>query len=355
MADIVRYVDTGADAGGDGTTPATSSGDNTHAYQSLNAWDAEEETDLTGGGGDTHTVRCNRTNSGGIDTGRVQLLWTTSAADDLNIIADDFPAGGIYDGTKYVLHNDDATDDAIQSRTGFLHLVNLQVLVTEASTNNRYGISYINSPAGADSTINSCIFKGVCSGTGEGQGIKVNHANMTITIYNTPVYGFFASSDIGFKAINIDDCTAAYIYNCTIANNTIGISRGGGTVVSQNNTLFGNENDHSGTIDIDFCGTEEGAGEGDDGYTITQTADDYAALVVDAAGGDFHLTDASSEAYNTGNGAIPKSIFVVDIVGTTRGPADGDWDTGAFEFIVGAPVGAAGIMTTNSGFWGPTF
>ena len=94
--------------------------------------------------------------------------------------------------------------------------------------------------------------------------------------------------------------------------------------------------------------TEQGAGEGTDGVAITQTADNYAALVVDAAGGDFSITDTSSELYNAGTntGAPPD-----DIIGILR-PQDTTVDIGAFEFPVdGGPTeeDVAGSLPAMSG------
>jgi hypothetical protein len=110
----------------------------------------------------------------------------------------------------------------------------------------------------------------------------------------------------------------------------------------KNTAVFGNANDISGTITLNFCATEDGDDSGNNGnITITQTADDYAALVVDAAGGDFNITDNSSELYDAGTA----DIFVEDddIIGTAR-PQGAAWDIGAFELVVAAPGGGQVIM-----------
>lgn len=353
MANIVRYVDTGSDAAGDGTTAATSSGDNTHAYQSQNQWEAAEQTDLDTAN-NTHTVHCNRTNGGGIDQLRCLILgWTMSATDFLTIIADDFPADGIYDNTKYLLENNDDQSDAMNIREDYVRVVNLQILVT-ATTGTKKGIVIEQVGVANDVRIDSCFIKGTCSGTGVGYGIQVNDNSLTAIIFNTVVTGFRSGADTQFAGIINGSCVNLYVYNCTLYNNYYGVrDAGAGTVTVINCALFNNTDDNA-ACTLDYCGTEQGAGEGTNGFTITQTADNYAALVVDAAGDDFDYTDESSELFETGNGATPKGTFTDDIIGTERPGVDLDWCVGAYD-NVGAPVGAAGIMTTNTGFWGPTF
>ena len=347
-ADIVRFVDTGADASGDGTTSATSSGDNTHAYQSLNAWEGAEQTDLDTAN-NTHTVHCNRTNSGGMDTTAVTVDgWTTSATDFITIIADDFPADGIYDSTKYVLHNNDSAVTFFSINEDFVNLTNFQMLTTGTGTNSRRGLNIVGQNVSNAINIDSCIFKGIVSGTGAGIGIRAVDADLNLTIFNTAFCDFFITGDIGFRAILVALANVANIYNCTFYNNTVGIERSGGTANVINCALFNNEDDFSGTFNtIDYCATEEGAGQGTNGVAITQTASDYAALVTDAANGDFSVKDTSSELYQTGNGATPKSVFTDDIIGTTRDAVDLNWDIGMYEFIVtAAPTGQVIIISS---------
>lgn len=345
MADIPRFVDTGSDAGGDGTTSATSSGDNTHAYQSLNAWEAAEETDLDTAN-NTHTVHCNRTNSGGMDTTAVTISgWTTSATDFITVIADDFPANGIYDNTKYTLHNNDSIVTFFGLVEDYINLVNLQVLITETSTNVRRGINVDALGVANAINIDSCIIKGACSGTGAANGIRVAGANNNVNIFNNIITDIFIAADGGFRGISVTSATAVNLYNNTFYNNTRAVNRDGGTVNAINDALFNNEDDFTGSFaTIDYCATEEGAGEGTNGVAITQTADDYAALVVDAAGDNFNVTDTSSELYQTGNGATPKAVFTDDIIGTTRDAVDLNWDIGAYELIVAAEANPKGPL-----------
>ncbi len=359
MALIERYVDTGSAAGGDGTTSATSSGDNTHAYQSLNAWEAAEETDLNTAN-NTHTVHTNRTNAGGEDTTAVVInSWITSATDFITIQGDDFPADGIFDGTKYVLHNNDTDAYLLFINDDHVRVRNFQIKVTETGGNNRYGFRIAGIAAANYIVIDSVIIKGVCSGTGLGQGLWVNDGSTNLDIYNCIVTGFKSGADTDFIGLYIDNVSTCNIYNCTIYGNYYGIKRDIGTANAINCAVFNNDDDYNGTITMTYSASDDDhTGDSATNVTISQSADDYAALVVDAAGDDFHVTDTSSELYQTGNGATPKAIFTDDIIGTSRpqapGSVDLDWDIGAYELIAAA-VGNAGIMTTNTGYWGPTF
>lgn len=342
--EIVRYVDTGSDAGGDGTTAATSSGDNTHAYQSLNQWESNEETDLDAAN-NTHTVHCNRTNGGGIDQLRCTIIgWTTSVTDLITIIADDFPTDGIYDNTKYLLGVTNLS--CLIIREEYVRIENLQILLTTDGTLGRDAITIV-AIGTSDIRIDSCITKGSCNGTNLTVGINIADADATVTVFNTIATGFISGdnpADSSFVAFLTQNSTSVKFYNCTAYGNYFGFWQTGGTVTATINCLsFNNTDDFSGTVNADYCATP--GGEGTNATTITQADND---LVTNAAGDDFSVKDASSELYQTGNGATPKSVFTDDIIGTTRGPADLDWDIGAYEFITAVPpTGGQVIMITS--------
>ena len=101
---IDRYVNTGAEAGGDGTTSATSGG--SCAYQSLSICLLTEDdganADLTDDGGHILRINMQRTNGGGKDTtvfclGTSGANFTTSSTCYIHIRATDFPTDGIWD------------------------------------------------------------------------------------------------------------------------------------------------------------------------------------------------------------------------------------------------------------------
>ena len=95
LAAVERFVDTAADAGGDGTTRNHSSGDSTHAYASGSAWESAENTDLVAAG-DTHRVRCAGSTA---DTTTVDINgWTVDADRFVTYQGDDVGGDGFNDG-----------------------------------------------------------------------------------------------------------------------------------------------------------------------------------------------------------------------------------------------------------------
>ena len=336
MAEILRYIDTGSDAGGDGTTAATSSGDNTHAYQSLNAWEAAEETDLDTAN-NIHTVHCNRTNGGGTDAGATINGWTTSATDYITIMQDDFPVDGIYDSAAYQIVQTNATCLVIFE--SYVRVEKVQIVVTVTGTSFGGGISAQTSDAGdSDIRIDSCIIKGICNGTGGVFGINIGGADPTVTVFNTIMYGFLSGdnpADAGFRGLQISAGVIS-TYNCTISGNHTGLVHFGGTATAINCAVFNNTDDFSGTITVDYCATDEHAGGGTNGVDISGTWDTTCFTAPEASPPDFSVQDASSPVYQTGNGATPKGTFTDDIIDTTRDAVDLDWDIGAFELIVAA-------------------
>lgn len=326
------YVDPDAGGGGTGVDWA-------NAYTSLSAFEAAEGKDLTGSD-EVYVVNC-RSSAGGDDT--TTFRWdghTTDADNYVEVRGADFPTDGIWDETKYLLHNNDSAAFLIESRVDYIRYVNIQFKVTETGANERNGLAFNATAVNNDIRIDSCFFKGVCSGTGIARGIFPADADIVLKIWNTIITGFFISADSGFRGIDLTVSTTV-IYNCTVYNCTRGISRAAGTVDLINCAAFNCDDDLVGTFNsITYCATDDDhTGDSATNVVISQSADDWAALVTDAAGDDFSVTDTNSELYNTGNGATPKGLFTDDIIGTTRpqgGSVDLDWDIGAFEYVVAA-------------------
>ena len=194
------------------------------------------------------------------------------------------------------------------------------------------GPSLLISTAADGLTVESSIFVG---GHTDSMGITgfTSGASDTITIRNCT----FKNTDTAGSSEGVHTggsfSGTIDVINCTFYNIDAGIEIGTGTINSRNNALFGNDNDHNGAaITITNCATEEGAGEGTNGVAITQTADNYAALVTDAPNGDYSLTDSSSELHNAGSATYAPAD---DIIDTVR-PQDSTDDIGAFELIVAA-------------------
>jgi len=327
VADILRYVDTGSDAAGDGTTSATSSGDNTHAYQSLTQWEVAEDTDLATAN-DTHTVHCNRTNSGGKDTGTCLLFsWGTDATYYPTITQDDFPATGIYDDTKYVLSV--TNDECLNVRIDYCKIMKLQIEPTTTGSGNAVGIFWRGAVATATVGLfaDSCILKANHTSSGMCYGTECNDGDYQII--NTIIYNGFDQAVRHTNASHVGN-----VFNCTMYGNGIGILRSAGTLNGKNCAIFNCTDDVNGTVVFANCATDDGEDSGNNGnITITQSADDWAALVVDGAGANFNVTDSSSELYDAGQADIfPEDD---DIIGTAR-PQGSAWDIGAYELIVAA-------------------
>jgi hypothetical protein len=325
-ADVVRYVDTGS-AGGDGTTSAVS-GDHA-AYTSLAAWEAAEQCDLTDNGGDTMTVYCNRTNGGGIDGPVAINGFTTSESCWIKIIGLDFPSDGVFDDTKHLIAATEG-QNAISIYDDFVQFINIQITATSTSSGSTYGIAVALQSASSVLTIDSCIIKGICSGTGSCYGINTDDADVTVNIYNTLVYGFYISDDFGYQGIRLSN-GVMNIYNCTLCNNYIGIWRTGGTLTVANCAVFNNTDDFNGTITIDHCASDDGDGTNAVDISPGGTeADDWDAAFTDYSSGDFSVKDTDSVLYHAGTDVG----LDTDIIGTAWNDPP---SIGAFEYAAGEP------------------
>lgn len=328
-------------------------GGGTH-YTSLDAWEDNLGGTTTGHlPNDDQIAQAQCRSSGGTDdtTAVVITGWTTDATRYIEITGEvgigDFPSDGIFDGTKYNLALTDATILAVDE--DYVRIRKIQFLATQTGANVAIAISIAGQNAGNLTIIDSCIIKGACSGTGAAQGVRVNDTDTIVTIYNTIVDGFFISSDTAFRGLDFRNSTTVNVYNCTVNNCTRGISRAtSGTVNAINYLVFECEDDFSGTITMTYCASDDDhTGDSATNFVITQSADDYAALVTDADGGDYSVTDASSELYQTGNGATPKGTFTDDIIDTTRDAVDLNWDIGAYELIAAAAPSGQVIMISG--------
>jgi len=306
-------------------------------YTSLDAW--EDALGGTAGGGTPGNLPAGdeiaqalcRSSSGTNDTLPIIIGgWTTGAANYIEILGTDFPDDGIFDDTKYVIHNNDNQSYMIQQTEDYVQFRKIQFKVT-ATSGTKHNI-YVYGQGTSDIYFDSCIFEGVCSGTGASYAVNVNDAEATVTMYNCTVNGFISGADTAFQGISIANAAHFYIFNCTVHNCYQGIKQQSGTVTVKNTVIFNCTDDIVGTVTLSNCATEDGDDSGNNGnITITQKADDWAALVTDAAGGDFSVTDADSQLYDAGE----DDIFVEadDIIGTAR-PQGDHWDIGAHELIV---------------------
>ncbi len=318
MAIVNRYIDPDVVGGaGDGTTWAD-------AYSSMSAWEAAEETDLDTAN-DIHIANF-RASSGTDDTTATTLLgWTTSVADYIHLLGNQ--VSGIFDSSKYVLTTTTGAFVLSVLEENVL-IEKLQVYQQRVTDSNAI---LVNAPGQQGITINKCIVRLVdAANVHSGIISTAAGAGSVIDIINSIIYDVGTGGSARGVRSNDADLTMNLL-NTTIYNSTLGVVRSNGTVTAKNCAIFNCTDDFNGAATINNCATEQGAGEGTAGVAITQTADNYAALVVDAAGGNFNVTDASSELYNAGTniGAPPD-----DIIGTAR-PQAVTTDIGAFELFVG--------------------
>jgi len=349
MATHNFFVDPDVVAGdGSGTSFA-------NAYSSLSAFEAgvgvgDNKADLTADG-DIYKVYCRSLSGSDDDTTFVLDAYTTSATDFIEITGDaaeggDFPTDGIFDDSKYVFHNNDSAVNGLASRINYVRYTKIQFKTTTTSGTKQLLVFDAGIDAGNDIRISKCIFKGIPGGTGTSFAISAGDASTLLTMWNCIITGFFISADPGFRGISFSGATAN-IYNCTVYKCGLGIARfNPATVNVINCAVFNNDDDFFGVITMTYSASDDDhTGDSATNVQITQSADDWAALVVDAAGDDFNVTDVSSELYQAGNGATPKSVFTDDIIGTTRDVVDLNWDIGAYEFVVVGGANPKGPLT----------
>lgn len=338
-AETTYYVDVdvvGGDA--DGSSLA-------NAYSSLSIAEAARNADITAG----NAVRflCHNT-SGGTDSTAVRFDgWTTDADSYIKVeAAASYRHAGVWDATKY--HMEITDDELLETREDYVRIVGIQLSIIVTADNVGTAL-YVNvANAGNEIRISNLIVKGTGTGTGSMMGIVVDEANAIVKIWNCVDYNFVSASDpaeTAFRGMYFV-CSTADVWNCTVNNCNRGIQQGGGTVTAVNNLVFENADDFVGTIAMTYCASDDDhTGDSVTNFVITQTADDYAALVKDADGGDYGVTDASSELVGTGTddpgGATQDDT---DIAGTTR---TSTWDVGAFELVGAAPAAAGQVIFIN--------
>ncbi|GAF87961.1 unnamed protein product, partial [marine sediment metagenome] len=183
-------------------------------------------------------------------------------------------------------------------------------IIRPSESNSSEGIINSDSGSGTHYYYNNVIYRPYNSDHGQTVGIhNTSSFSGTLNIFNNTITGFH-------KAGVEDDATGVTnIYNCAFFNN-------GSDIISDGNTVQ----------TVSNCATDVGGGQGANGVDISGTWDSTCFTDAGGTGPDFSVQDVDSPLYNTGDGTVPDAIFTDDIIGTTRGPAVGDWDIGAFEF-----------------------
>ncbi|MEE9365883.1 MAG: hypothetical protein V3W44_04265 [Dehalococcoidales bacterium] len=340
-AEIIRYVDTGSAAGGDGTTDALSGGN--HAYQTQAVAISTEAQDLTDGGGDHFILKCNRTGGGGVDTTTYNLIgWTTGAANYIEIFGTDFPVDGIWDDSAYILHNNDAAVFCIDVDEEFVRFTNMQFQVTQGGASSRFGLLLSMAATGtSDYRISNCIIKGSSSGTGNTGGIGSSGTNINIDVWNTTIYGFVNGADASHWGIFITSGVSVEIYNTVIYGCYIGYTEAAASSMVKN-CAIGNCTDDISTDDtVDYCCTDDGDGTNSTGPQGGSWANEY----TDAANGDF--TPLGGTGLSTAGVNDPGSgRFSTDIIGNSY--VTDSWLRGAYA---GLGVNGAQMYFVTKNYW----
>ena len=187
--------------------------------------------------------------------------------------------------------------------------------------------------------VNSCSYY-FCGIDGELSGgavaLDADFASETyiINIHNTWGFCSFANNDTFNEYAAGADVTWGISYSIDDDNSIAGVDGGGA----------GNQ------ANVTIADTDQGAGA----YVIVNGDIDGAAPW-DLALTDLDNTKNVAQDEHAVETAEGRSIPGTDIDGTAR-PDNTNYDVGAFEIVSGAPPeGAAGIITTNTGFWGATF
>ena len=326
MAEITFYVNTDADSGGNGTTNNTSSGDGTHAYDTIAAFDTNEATNLITAT-DNYIVLCSGTT--GDTTQHNFYAWTCDATYDL--VMDGQNPGPAADTSKYTMSRTITGDGNTNMNISdtFVTVKNVQVAIDELTYTNLKCFK-LNAN---DGTYENCMAYETTGTrmTGSGNkgfelnfrtGTKISNcvaAGMTI--------GFGAASNTGLQAKynTAYDCGTGFSINASsMANdgafvNNLGADNGTDFSVGTNQ------------FEVDYnCSTDATA---DDNQTAANGVINATIAFVDAANNDFHLS--SGDAVDAGSDRSSDSIYPIslDADGDTRSATP---DIGADE-ILAAP------------------
>ena len=326
-AQVIRYVD--PDAPG----PAHDGTSWNDAYLSLSAWVSGESPVNLVTDGDYHTCYC-RSSKGTDDTTACSINgFVTDATHYIEIIGTDFPTDGVFDDSAYVMHNNDDSDWGLRILDDYIRIHNIQFKVTDTAADYRLGL-YVTACGAAEIRVDSCIFKGVCSGSGPAAGIYFNDSSVTFKVYNCIVYDFVSGADADYYGILNGNSSNTYIYNCTVYNCYNGIKRIGGTLAEVKNCAVGNcTDDFDGAVTTDYCCSDDGDGNNAQNPSGGNWDNEYVT-----PGTDFDL-EAGGNCVGNGTDDPGSGLYSDDIIGNARSST---WDIGAFEYQ--APAGGTGAQ-----------
>lgn len=365
---ITRFVNAGADAGGDGTTNATSSGGGTHAYDSMSVAESSEQGDLSSIG--AVTFECEGTTE---DTSNLVIDgWTNPSA--ANFIKFRGNATGKHDGTPGSGFSVSHTSlHVIEIREDFVYIGNKEgddgiEVIRRGTGNSDEGFRIDSAAAGVDlNDIYICgnIIRAATISTSQ-DGIYVNPngqgANGCIVFaYNNVIFGFgragihcqvAGGSSSGDEAII--NAEHNFVHGCVQGFTADAPTSGRiATINAFNNICVDNTSDDyfikagagtgsltgSNNIALDATHNAGSMTGGADVTSVTTTTQSTGAhvVVVSLTGGseDFKLLDEAAGNKPVAFGTNRLSTVGIDAFGELRDTAP---DCGFFEFAA-PPVG----------------
>ncbi len=352
MAEIIRFVNTDAAAGGDGTTSGVTGA--TRGYATLAEWESSEQTDLVSDG-DNHVVKCLGST---IHTSVVTIGgWTTSDVNDIEItVHEERRHNGI-----------SGVSDCIISSTPTTHVFNV--------AQDHVEISYFeifdwqgNSSEAFRITGNSGVFHHIIAHNAIVGNQDVFYPQISSASGNVQIYNCIGNN-IQRCFFNIQNVTnlAAYIYNCTATDAGDGDANEGHVIGCDPNTtntattIFCKNVVASGrsTTNLTFRGGGgggvgcENCASNDEssinGSLVSNVGGNISGIIIEdqfistaTSGLDFHL---AANALILGSGLDLSSdanlAFTDDIDGITR---TAPWDIGADQRSIA--IEEAVVITT---------
>ena len=305
---VIRYVDTGAVAGGDGTTAALTSGNGTHAYAGLQIAETAEAGNISAATGSNEYFEFRCAASTGVADGPVSFSgWITQSPDNsITVYATDFPVDGIVDWTKYHLHNDNTTQNTLNIGETNMFFKDLQLRVT-GGTAERYGFY---SASGEVYELRRCIVVGEgMSGCTGARGISNGSGSQNIM--NCTITGFINGVDRDFYGI-YDNTGQLNIHNTVVWNCYRGITHnftGGPTEAF--NCAVGNCIDDFRTVTAISCISDDG--DGSDSIGPKNGGGDWSGDFVDPDNGNFTPV-AGGNILVAGLNDPGSGLFLTDII-----------------------------------------
>ncbi len=311
-------------------------------YTSLAAAIAGEARDLvTADEQLTITCRC----TGGTADGPATVSgFTTDATRYVKIWTDpseSYRHAGTYpSGNKYRIEN--SGPNAILTVSVANALIEGLAIKNTASSTSGYPSCFYVLAVNGRITFKSCFALGEGTTSSGNMGYNCTSSTGAIVKYiNCVATGFYRSGGNYYCGFRENTSATFYYYNCTAQRNRYGWKREQSTVYVSNSVSFNNEDDFFGTINADYCASDDGDGTNAVDISPGATeADDWAACFTDYANGDFSLK-SDSVCVGAGVDDPGSGLYSDDILGNTR---TSTWDIGAFEYV---PFKAAWAINSN--------